>query len=282
MKSLSTPKRLISSLLKHLVLTLFAATCLYPFIWMIGTSLKTSQEALLDPASIWPSGALNWEIYPEVWEQLNFFLYFTNSVVYSVSVVVGVVLLYSMVGFALACINFKGKKVIFICFIALILVPGLTVQIPLFLNMVALGMADTFFGLILPIINGAGPLAVLLFRNQFRAIPIELYESAKIDGSSVFGIYARIYLPLSLPTIGTIGVINFIGMWNAIVWPLIVLRSERMFTLQIAIMYLDEAVFTQWNVLMAGAVISVIPLILVFVFFQKYYVQGLTMGSVKA
>jgi ABC-type glycerol-3-phosphate transport system permease component len=109
----------------------------------------------------------------------------------------------------------------------------------------------------------------------------ELYEAAKIDGCTVFGIYSRIYLPLGLPIIGTVAILNFIGAWNAIVWPLIVLRSSNLFTLQIAIMYLDESAFTQWNVLMAGSIISVVPVIIVFMLFQKSYIRGLASGAIK-
>ena len=274
-------KNRITVVIKHALMILFAVTCIYPFVWMLGTSLKSPQEALANPAALWPAGRLHFETFSDVWYRLNFFRYFTNSMLTSVTVVVGVVILYSMVGFALACIDFKGNKIVFYGFISLILVPGLTVQIPLYLNMVALGMADTFVGLVLPMINGGGPFAVLLFRNFFRSMSKELYESAKIDGCSAFGIYARIYMPLGVPITGTVAILNFIGSWNAIQWPLIVLRSSRLFTLQIAMMRLDESAFTQWNVLMAGAIISVIPVIIVFMAFQKSYIRGLASGAIK-
>lgn len=275
------PNKIGVTILKHGLLIIFAVTCIYPFVWMLGTSLKSSQEALANPASLWPSGRLHWETFVDVWERLDFFRYFINSVLVSVTIVLGVVILYSMVGFALACINFKGKKIVFISFLSLILVPGLTVQIPLYLNMVTLGLSDTFVGLVLPMINGGGPFAVLLFRNFFRSMSKELYEAARIDGCRVFGIYSRIYIPLGLPIIGTVAILNFIGAWNAIVWPLIILRSSDLFTLQIAIMHLDESAFTQWNVLMAGSIISVVPIILVFIFFQKSYIRGLASGALK-
>jgi ABC-type glycerol-3-phosphate transport system permease component len=186
-----------------------------------------------------------------------------------------------MLGFALARINFKGKKVVFTFFVALMLVPGLTVQIPLYLNMVALGMSNTFIGLVLPMINGAGPFAVFMFRNYFLSMSGELYEAAKIDGCSTFRIYGQIYLPLALPVIGTIAVMNFIGSWNGIRWPMIILRTRNMFTLQMAVMYLDQSAFKQWNVLMAGAMFATVPVILIFMLLQKFYIQGLTSGAIK-
>ncbi|MDR1972299.1 MAG: carbohydrate ABC transporter permease, partial [Treponema sp.] len=238
-KKKQSPLSLALSLVKNAALTLYAAACIYPFLWMAGTSLKSRQEALANPAAMLPSGRLHFETYAEVWGRLNFFRYFMNSMAVSIVTVLAVVIIYSMMGFALARINFKGNKVVFTFFIALMLVPGLTVQIPLYLNMVALGLSNTFIGLVLPMINGAAPFAVFLFRNYFRSMSGELYEAAKIDGCSVLRIYGQIYLPLALPVIGTIAVMNFIGSWNGIRWPMIILRSREKFTLQMAVMYLD-------------------------------------------
>jgi ABC-type glycerol-3-phosphate transport system permease component len=272
----------VLAIVKHLVLILYAAACLYPFIWMIGTSLKSPAEALGNMSYVWPKKGFHFETYADVWAKLNFFKYFINSVTVSVVCVVCVVVIYSMMGFALARINFKGRKIIFYCYLALIMVPGLTVQIPLYLNMSAIGLSDTFLGLVAPIINGAGPFAVFLFRNYFLSMSGELYEAAKIDGCSAFRAYSQIYFPLALPVVGTIAVLNFIGSWNSIVWPMIILRSKELYTLQMAVLYLDESSFPQWNVNMAGSVISVIPVIIVFMLLQKSYIRGLTAGSVKA
>ncbi|MDR0642729.1 MAG: carbohydrate ABC transporter permease [Treponema sp.] len=280
-KKKQSPLSVFLFIVKHAVLILYAAACLYPFLWMAGTSLKNRQEALANPATMFPSGQLHFETYAEVWGKLNFFQYFMNSMTVSTVTVAAVILLYSMMGFALARINFKGNKVVFTFFIALMLVPGLTVQIPLYLNMVALGLSNTFVGLVLPIINGSAPFAVFLFRNYFRSMSGELYEAAKIDGCSVFRIYGQIYLPLALPVIGTIAVMNFIGSWNGIRWPMIILRSREKFTLQMAVMYLDQSAFKQWNVLMAGSMFAVIPVILIFILLQKFYIQGLTSGAIK-
>ncbi|MFV0400739.1 MAG: carbohydrate ABC transporter permease [Oscillospiraceae bacterium] len=271
----------VMTVVKNLILTFYAVLCLYPFAWMIGTSLKSSQEALGNPQYIFPKQGFHFETYREVWQKLDFFKYFFNSMTVAITCVVAVVIIYSMMGYALARVKFQGKKVVFYCYLALIMVPGLTVQIPLYLNMVALGMSDTFVGLVLPMINGAGPFAVFLFRNFFLSMSGELYEAAKIDGCSAFRTYSQIYFPLALPVIGTIAVMNFIGAWNGIVWPMIILRSKELYTLQMAVMYLDESSFKQWNVLMAGSVISVIPVIIVFMCLQKSYIQGLTAGAVK-
>ena len=271
----------VSTVIKHILLVIYAVLCLYPFVWMIGTSLKSAQEALGNPQYIFPEKGFHFETYREVWEKLDFFKYFVNSMSVAITCVLAVIIIYSMMGFALARIRFQGKKVVFIFYVALIMVPGLTVQIPLYLNMVSLGLSDTFIGLVLPMINGAGPFAVFLFRNFFLSMSGELSEAAKIDGCSAFRTYSQIYFPLALPVIGTIGVMNFIGAWNGIVWPMIILRSKSLYTLQMAVMYLDESAFKQWNVLMAGSVISVIPVIIVFICLQKSYIRGLTAGAIK-
>lgn len=273
--------QLFATFAKHFVLILYAIACLYPFAWMLGTSLKSQQEALGHPQYVLPRMGWHFETYREVWQKLNFFRYFSNSLLVSIITVVGVIGIYSMMGFALAHINFKGRNLVFSAYLALILVPGLTVQIPLYINMVKLGLSDTFIGLVLPIINGGGPFAVLLFRNHFRSLSRELYDAGKIDGAGTFRIFAQIYFPLSAPVIGTVSVMNFIGAWNGIVWPMIILRSREKFTLQMAVMYLDQSAFKQWNVLMAGSIFAIIPVILVFMSLQKFYVQGITSGAVK-
>lgn len=274
-------KRKLLSGIKYLFLLLYALTCLYPFMWMLGTSLKTQQESLLDPISLFPEGGFQWHNYMDVWGKMDFFKYFMNSVIISLGVVIGVVIIYSMVGFALARLNFVGKKVIFYMYISLILVPGITVLIPLYINMTNLGLDNSYLGVILPLINGGAPFAVFLFTNYFKSVSKSLYEAAIIDGCNPFQIYRKIYFPLSMPAIGTIAVMNFIASWNGILWPMIIINNKNMFTLPMAIMYLDQSAFKQWNVLMAGSMFSVIPVIIIFIFLQKFYIQGLTSGSVK-
>ncbi|GKX27691.1 sugar ABC transporter permease [Vallitalea longa] len=274
-------KRKLLTGIKYLFLLLYALTCLYPFMWMLGTSLKTQQESLLDPISLFPKGGFQWHNYIDVWGKMDFFKYFMNSVIISLGVVIGVVIIYSMVGFALARLNFVGKKVIFFMYISLILVPGITVLIPLYINMTNLGLDNSYLGVILPLINGGAPFAVFLFTNYFKSVPKSLYEAAIIDGCNPFQIYRKIYFPLSMPAIGTIAVMNFIASWNGILWPMIIINNKNMFTLPMAIMYLDQSAFKQWNVLMAGSMFSVIPVIIIFIFLQKFYIQGLTSGSVK-
>ncbi|WP_052350269.1 carbohydrate ABC transporter permease [Paenibacillus gorillae] len=267
--------------IKHVLLIIYGFACLYPFLWMFGTSLKTSQDALANPQSPFPSGAFQWGTFAEVWNKLNFGRFFMNSGIVSIIVIAGVIFIYSMMGYAFAKYRFRGKKFIYYMFIALLLVPGVTILIPLYINMTNLGLANSYVGMILPMINGAAPFAIFLFTSYFRTISHELYESAVLDGCNSFRIYFRIYLPLAIPAIGTIAIMNFIGSWNNILWPMIIIDSKDLFTLPMGLMYLDSSSFKKWNELMAGAIITILPILVAFPFLQKMYVQGMTAGSVK-
>jgi ABC-type glycerol-3-phosphate transport system permease component len=249
---------------------------------MIGTSLKTSRDALAHPQTPFPAGKLQWSTYGDVWNKLSFGRYFMNSAIVSLLVVAGVVIVYTMMAFAFAKFTFAGKKTIYYTFIALLLIPGVTVLIPLYINMTNLGLNNTYLGIILPMINGAAPFAIFLFTSYFRTLSHELYESAVLDGCGTFKIYYRVYLPLALPAIGTIAIMNFIGSWNNILWPMIIVDSKDLFTLPMGLMYLDSSSFKKWNELMAGALITVIPILLTFPFMQKLYIQGMSAGSVKS
>lgn len=266
---------------KHLLLAAYGLACLYPFLWMLGTSLKTPQDALANPQSPFPEGAFQWLTFAEVWNRLDFYRFFANSVIVSAAVIAGVIVIYSMMGYTFAKYAFSGKKLIYYTFIALLLVPGVTILIPLYINMTNLGLANTYVGMILPMINGAAPFAIFLFTSYFRTISHELYESAVLDGCNALHIYGRIYLPLALPAIGTISIINFIGTWNNILWPMIIVDSKELFTLPMGLMYLDSSSFKKWNELMAGAMITILPILVSFPFLQKMYVRGMTIGSVK-
>jgi len=270
-----------SQLLMYGLLTIWAVICLYPLLWMIGASLKEPME-VMSTYSLLPGDRWHWETYVDVWNRLKFFKYFLNSVNVTLWTLIGINLIYAMAGFAFAKLKFRGSNILFLMFLGMLFVPGITVMVPLYLTENYLHILDTHFGLILPSINGAAPMAIFLFRNYFRSIPHELFESAKMEGAGVLGILFRIYVPLAVPIIATITTLNFLGSWNNLVLPMIMLNNQNLFTLPLAVQLLDTGVFRQWNVLMAGSLISILPIILLFFFFQKYYIQGLTAGAVKS
>ncbi|MCP4397391.1 MAG: carbohydrate ABC transporter permease, partial [bacterium] len=236
---------------------------------------------MIDPVSIIPPSGPRWENYREAFEKLNFFNYLKNSVFTSSAICALIILIYSMFGFALAKIDFAGKRLLFYFYLSMLFVPGLALTVPLFVNLSALGLGNTFLGLILPQINGAGPIAMFMFRNYFQKIPHELYECAISEGASKGMIYSRIYLPLSTPIIMTVLVMNFLSSWNALLWPMIILNDAEKFTLPLGLLRLNMSAFPKMNMTMTGGIISIVPVLIIFFAVQKYYIQGLTAGAVK-
>lgn len=272
--------------LSYAVLTLYTLLSVYPFLWMISSALKSNQE-VLGSRSLLPQ-EVHFEIIVNTWKQLDFFRYFVNSVIISLLTVVGIILIYSMAGFGFARTKFVGSRLLFVSFLAMLFVPGVTVLIPLVQLLKALGLIGreasqfaTYTGLIMPMINGAGPFAILLFRNYFAALPSELHDAARVDGANQWTVYARIFFPLSTPVIATVGILNFIGVWNAFIWPSVVLNNPDWFTLPLKLKDLDLQIVIQWNVRMAASLIMVIPVIVVFLLLQRYYIRGITAGAVK-
>ena len=166
--------------------------------------------------------------------------------------------------------------------------PGVPVLVPLVQLLKALGLIgrdatlpQTYFGLIMPIINGAGPFSIFLFRNYFASLPSELHDAARVDGATNWGVFFRIFLPLATPVIATVGILNVIGTWNAYIWPSIVLNNPDWFTLPLKLKDLDLQIVIQWNVRMAASLIMITPVIIVFLFLQRYYIRGLTAGAIR-
>jgi multiple sugar transport system permease protein len=276
----------IVTAISYIVLTAYALLSLYPFLWMISSALKSNQE-VLGSKSLIPSD-FHFEIIANTWEQLNFFKYFVNSVIVTVLVVAGIVLIYSLAGFGFARTKFVGSNVLFMSFLGLLFVPGVTVLVPLVQLLRTLGLIgrdatlpQTYFGLIMPIINGAGPFSIFLFRNYFASLPSELHDAARVDGATNWGVFFRIFFPLATPVIATVGILNIIGTWNAYIWPSIVLNNPDWFTLPLKLKDLDLQIVVQWNVRMAASLIMIMPILLVFLLLQRYYIRGLTAGAIR-
>ncbi|OQA44157.1 MAG: L-arabinose transport system permease protein AraQ [Chloroflexi bacterium ADurb.Bin325] len=279
-------RRSAASMASYVALSAYALLSLYPFLWMISSALKSNEEVLRS-RSLFPS-QVHLNIIVDTWNQLGFWRYFINSVIVAVAVVLGIILVYSMAGYGFAKTNFWGREFFFMAFLAMLLVPGVTVLVPLIQLLKALGLIGsgagkvaTYTGLIMPIINGGGPFAVFLFRNYFASLPEELHDAARVDGCSEWTIYWRILLPLATPAVATVGILNFISAWNAFMWPSIVLNNPDWFTLPLKLKDLDLQIVIQWNVRMAGSLITVLPVLLVFLVLQRYYIRGLTAGAIK-
>jgi ABC-type glycerol-3-phosphate transport system permease component len=276
----------VGKLLGVLFLIAYTILSVYPFLWMVSATMKGRIEVMTS-SSLIPQNP-NFTTLIDTWQKLDFFLHFRNSLYLSTFVILGSIILYSLAGYGFAVLPFKGGNLLLGFFLSMLLVPGVTVLVPLYvllrLQVPMIGPDSpywlTYLGTALPMINGGAPFAMLLFRNYFKSIPQDLHDAAVVDGASEFRIYRSIYLPLSLPAVATIGIMTFLSSWNAFAWPSIVLTKPEWQTLPLQLRQLDLERLIQWDVRMAGSLFVVIPVVIVFFLLQRYYVAGLT-GSVK-
>ncbi|MGM7422349.1 carbohydrate ABC transporter permease [Cellulosimicrobium sp. CpK407] len=252
---------------------------LMPFIWMALGSFKTQGELLQRPITWWPQNP-TLDNYERWLSQLNYGQYFTNSIVVAVAVVLGNIIFCSMVGYALAKMQFPGKKVLFALVMLTLMVPGVVTLVPMFVLVSNMGLVNTYPALILPFL--AGPLGVFLMRQFMLGIPDALIEAARIDGAGEFRIFFRIVLPQCGPPLATLSILTFLGSWNNFLWPLVVAQTENMYTLPVALsLYSVGSNGTYYGLLMAGSVLVVTPILILFLFLQRYFVQGIAMTGIK-
>lgn len=262
----------------HLVLIVGSLVMVAPFLWMLFTSFKSFAESMQVPPTILPKV---WRLdnYVEVFEKVNFLTYYLNTILVTVGRTVGQLILCSLAAFAFARMSFPGKNVIFIALLSVLMVPSQVVMIPSFVIVRELGWFDTLYALIVPGIFSA--FGTFLLRQFFMSIPKELDEAAKIDGCSYFGIYWRIILPLSKPALVALAIFTILNAWNDFLWPLVVTSSDSMRVLSIGIASFQGEYATEYPLLMAGALMASLPLILIFIFLQRYFIEGITMTGMK-
>ncbi|MFG2045142.1 carbohydrate ABC transporter permease [Dactylosporangium sp. NPDC048998] len=262
-----------------LLLLLYAAISLYPFLWMVSAAFKDQVEVVAGGNLIPHRPTLH--TLAETWNELHFFDYFLNSLKVTGLTVLLVLVIYSAAGYAFSVLRFPGRKALYRLFMVLLFVPGVTVLLPVVLLENKLGLLGSHWGLILPFVNGSAPLSILMMTNAFDVIPGELREAARVDGAGELRIFATIYLPLSRPVLITIAVLTALPTWNEYLLTRVSLNDPGTYTLPIALQNLQSSAVQHYNVLMAGALIVVIPVIILFVAAQRYFVNGL-MGAVKA
>ncbi|WP_201450158.1 carbohydrate ABC transporter permease [Pontibacillus sp. HMF3514] len=262
----------------YTVLILGALVMIIPFVWMLSTSLKTSGGTMVLPPQIIPE-EVNWSNYQRVTEAFPILRFLWNSTLVAGLSTVGQLILCSMAAYAFARLQFKGRDALFLLYLATLMVPTQVTMTPQFILMKYLGWTDTYQGLILPgMFNAFG---TFLLRQFFLNIPRELEEAAFIDGASHFRVYWQVILPLAKPALATLMVFSFMQSWNNFLWPLIIVSDTEMMTLPLGLANLQGRWATDWNLMMAGVVISVLPVLAVYMFAQKYFIQGLTMGGLK-
>ncbi|HRI88674.1 MAG TPA: carbohydrate ABC transporter permease [Candidatus Hydrogenedentes bacterium] len=252
-----------------------------PFFWMLITSFKTPAEAAVYPPRWWPEG-FRWENYVEAWRAAPFGVFYRNSILVAFTATALQLVCATFMAYALAVIRFPGKRVILILVISTMIVPEEMKLVPNFLLLRELGWIDTHAGLIVPAIAHAFPVFVL--HQQFRQVPSALLDAARIDGAGHVRTLWHVSVPLSRPMIAAAAVLGLLGQWNSYLWPLIVTNSTAMRTLPIGLAYLRkqaEEGTAPWNLLMAAAVFAIAPVVILYLFAQKQFVEGITRGALK-
>ncbi|HCL30486.1 MAG TPA: sugar ABC transporter permease [Candidatus Latescibacteria bacterium] len=252
---------------------------LAPFAWLLSTALKAESADLFAYPPQWIPDPIVWGNFVKAWNILPFGRYIFNTFFIAITTVVLNLFFCSLTGYALARMRFRGRQVILYCVLATTMVPFQVLLIPLFIVTLRLGLVDSYAGVILPVaVNAFG---IFLLRQAFTTVPQDIEDAARIDGCGDFAIYARIMLPLIKPAMATQAAFTFVAQWNDFLWPLVVLKSRDLYTLQLGLASLQGVFGVNWRYISAASVIAVIPTVLFFLLAQRFFTQGLTAGAVK-
>ncbi len=262
----------------YAILVIGALFMIVPFLWMLSTSLKADQYVLTMPPQFFPR-PLTLSSYVRLAKLFPIGRMFFNSLLVATLTTLGQLVTCSMAAYAFARMRFKGSNALFLVYLATLMVPFQVTITPLFILMRYLGWTNTYQGLILPCVFSA--FGTFLLRQFFLTIPRELEEAAFVDGASRWTVYWRIILPVSKPALASLGVLSFMGSWNAFLWPLLVVRDMDMMTLPVGLATLHGRWLTQWNLVMAGTVITVVPMLAVYLLAQQYFVKGVVLSGIK-
>ena len=279
----------------YFVLSAGAVTMLIPFLWMLCTSVKQPHEVFTAGGGIkflpehffWRDTYFGgekirawWRNYPDAWTEINFLRLYLNSIFVAVVGTFGQVLTSSMAAYAFARLTFPGRDKLFFGYLATMMIPGSVTMIPIFVIMKHLGWINTYQALIIPGLFSA--YGTFMLRQFFMGLPADLEDAAKIDGSGYIGIWSRVILPLSKPALATLTTFTFMGFWGSYMWPLVVTITEAPRTLPIGLRYFVGQHATNYTQLMAASVIALIPVLLLFIFNQRYFVEGIKLQGLKA
>lgn len=268
-------------LLLHIILTVFGLIWIYPFIWMVLSSFKTNNDLLVSGVNPIPDD-FQWENYARAWNNANFSGYFVNTVIITVATVIIVVVLSALTGYALGRVKFPGRTGVLICVAAIMFIPKGYTIIPLFKLVNQMGLSNSLLGVIIAESSGAHVLFILMFTSFFAKIPKELEEAAEMDGAGFFGTFYRIMLPLSAPIVATTAIMQFIWTWSSFLIPLVLtLNKPELRTLAVGMESFVGTYSSDYAGMTAAATISLLPVMLVFIVMQRYFIEGVA-GAVKS
>lgn len=280
---MSSSARTVRIVLVYAMLMLFAFTTVFPFLWMISTTFKSKGAIFALPPALYPDLLFKpgmWDSYIQVLTKYNFTRYIFNSLFVAGMAAIGQIFTASLAGFAFAKMEFRGKWFIFGLLLSTSMIPNEVVIIPEFLLMAKLGWLDTYLPLIVPSFL-VGTLGTFMLREFFMSIPEELVDAALLDGASTLRIYWNIFLPLSMPAMTTLFLLAFISNWNELLRPVLYISTSSLRTVTIGITSFQNEYGAQWNLLLSGAVISILPLVIIYIFAQRYIVAGIATTGLK-
>ncbi len=268
-------------IVSHFILSLVGLLFLIPFLWLVLTSLKTEEEIFAIPIQLWPH-KLNWSNYADAMSMIPFVRYTFNTIKIAVLCVLGVVVFSPLVAYGFSRIQFKGRTFLFFIMMGTLMLPGQVTMIPIYVMFNKMDLVDSYWPIVLSTWFGTGlAYNIFLVRQFFMGVPHELTESAKIDGASEFRIYSTIIMPLAKPVILTIGLLTFLGAWGDFQGPLIYLHDPDQWTLSIGLKQFIRANNVAWGPLMGAAALFTFPIIILYFFVQKKFVEGISITGMK-
>jgi multiple sugar transport system permease protein len=284
--------RIVGTVVAHAVAVALAVIFIFPLLWMLSSSVKPKTELFIFPPQLIPS-TWHFENYARAWEAARFSIYFTNSVVVAVGGTLFTLGVCAMAAYAFSKLHFKGRDTLFWAVLMSQMIPGVVTLIPVFLVVKSIPLAggnnllgqgghgwlNSYAGLIVPGMGGA--FGVFLLRQFFQSVPDDLLDAARVDGSSEFGIFYKVVLPLAKPALVTLAIFTFQAYWNDFLWPLVITTDDRYRTIQLGLTVFRQRFTTDWGPLMAGVAIATLPMILVFISAQRYFVSGIAMTGLK-
>ncbi len=267
-----------SEILRTTFLTIAVLLVVIPVVWIVLSSFKSATELSQRPPTIIPN---HWEIrnYTDALHTFGFWSYFKNSVFVTTMATLLTLTINSMAAFAFAKYNFRGRNGLFVLTLSMIMIPLQVILIPIYLVISSLGMVNTYWGLIIP--AAATPTGVFIIRQYMLTIPDELLEAARIDGAGEFRIFLRIVLPLARPALAVVAIFSVMWRWNDFLWPLIVAQDQKYYTVPVALAILNGELSVPYNLVLAMSVLSIVPVLLMFVFLQRQIIQGIAQTGMK-
>ncbi len=271
-------RKRLSTTLTYVLLIFLTALMMLPFLWMLSASLKLDKDVFGFPI-VWIPAVPQWSNYVEIWTKIPFLTFFANTAKLTVIITFLQLLTSSLAGYAFAKLQFKGRDFVFLAYIASIAIPWQAYMVPQFIMMRKLNLFDTHLALIL--LQAFSAFGVFLMRQFFISIPNDLIEAARIDGLSEYGIYARIMLPLSKPALATLTIFTSVFVWNDFMGPLIYLNTQSLKTIQLGLRLFIQQYSADYALIMAASLVSLIPVVVLFLAFQRFFVEGIASTGVK-